>query len=84
MLCAMLRDQGCLPRFGGMASFGNYGGTVQYVLDCQGGRRQCGNCWRRELGADWEKEQPREELEEGSDGGGGASTSAGGSARSSF
>ena len=38
------RDQGYLPRFGKYGSFDNYGGTIQYILACQGNRRQCGAC----------------------------------------
>lgn len=49
------RNQGYLPRFGGVASFDNYGGCVQYILECQGNRRQCGRCWKNELGAEWER-----------------------------
>jgi hypothetical protein len=51
------RDQGYLPRFGKYGSFDNYGGTVQYILACQGNRRQCGACWKKELGATWELAQ---------------------------
>jgi serine/threonine protein kinase len=50
------RDEDHLPRFGGSSSFDNYDGTVQYILASKGNRRQCGRCWKNELGAMWEGE----------------------------
>ena len=50
------RDQTYLPRYGCETggSFDNYGGSVHYILACRGNRRLCGNCWKAELGNEWE------------------------------
>ena len=49
--CASERAR--LPRFGGIGSFGDMGGVMQFILACKGNRRQCGNGWATELGTGW-------------------------------